>query len=62
MQLTAICSQYLKSDGMGTLVRVLLTVKSAPSSQDEHLLLNVLKSRGELKPEKTYRITIEEVS
>jgi hypothetical protein len=61
MQLTAICSQYLKSDGMGTLVRVLLTVKSAPSSQDEHILCNLLASRGALKPGRTYRVTIEEM-
>lgn len=61
MQVTAVCSQYLKSDGMGELVRVLLTVASAPQSQDEHILCNLNKSRGALKPGRMYRITIEEV-
>jgi hypothetical protein len=40
--------------------KILLTVESAPSSQDEHLLLNLLRSRGELKEGTTYCVTIEE--
>jgi hypothetical protein len=58
MQLSAICSQYLKSNGMVDLVRVLLTVTS--ENQDEHILCNLSKSRGALKPGRRYRITIEE--
>lgn len=42
------------------IARTMLTVESEPRSQDEHLLLNLLKARGELKTGKTYRITIEE--
>ena len=41
--------------------KILLTVESGPSSQDEYLLLNLLRSRGELRDGKTYRITIEDV-
>lgn len=58
MQVVAVCSQYLRYNGI---VRVLLTVSSEPKSQDEHLLCNLLETRGRLVPGKTYRVTIEEV-
>jgi len=57
MQFVAKCAASVPIDGI---VKVLLTVESEPSSQDEHMLMNLLKSRGELKEGKTYRITIEE--
>ena len=58
MQFKAKCSKPF-SDGAG-IAKALLTVSSHPNSQDEHLLCNLLKSRGELTAGKTYRITIEE--
>lgn len=61
MQVLAVCSQYLRSDKAGEIVRVLMTVISEPPSQDEHILCNLLKSRGPLKPGALYRVTIEEV-
>jgi hypothetical protein len=57
MQFLATCSAAVRHNGI---VKVLLTISSQPNSQDEHLLCNLLKSRGELKAGKTYRITIEE--
>ena len=42
-------------------VKVLLTVESAAPHDDEHVLLNILSSRGPLEQGKTYRITIEEL-
>lgn len=57
MQFKAKCAASVWHNGI---VKVLLTVESVPSSQDEHLLLNLLKSRGPLERGKTYRITIEE--
>lgn len=42
--------------------KVLLTVDSDPHSQDEHLLLNLLRSRGEIEQGKNYIITITEES
>lgn len=57
MQVFAVCSQYLRYN---KIVRVLLTVTSHPPSQDEHILCNLLASRGPLVPGKQYRITIEE--
>ncbi len=62
MQVVAVCSQYLRSDKMGNIVRVLLTVHSQPPSQDEHILCNLLAARGPLKPGAMYRVTIEELS
>jgi len=46
--------------GFNGIVKVLLTVDSGPSSQDEHLLLNLLRSRGELISGRNYIVTIEE--
>jgi hypothetical protein len=57
MRFNATCSALVAHNGI---VKVLLTVNSHPNSQDEHLLCNLLKSRGELEQGKTYRITIEE--
>lgn len=57
MQFRATCAASVWFNGI---VKVLLTVESVPSSQDEHLLLNLLKSRGPLVQGKVYRITIEE--
>lgn len=57
MQFLATCSVSVAFDAI---VKVLFTVNSHPDSQDEHLLCNLLRSRGELKAGKTYRITIEE--
>jgi hypothetical protein len=59
MKLEAVCSAVVAHNGIA---KVLLTVESAPSSQDEHLLLNLLKSRGAFKQGKSYQITIEEVN
>jgi hypothetical protein len=55
--LKARCDAVVAHNGI---MKVLLTMDSAPESQDEHLLLNLLKSRGELERDKTYKITIEE--
>jgi len=55
--LKARCDAVVAHNGI---MKALLTVDSAPESQDEHLLLNLLKSRGELKRGKTYKISIEE--
>jgi len=57
MEFTAKCSAVV---GFNGIVKLLLTVPSPPSSQDEHLLCNLLKSRGEFVAGKTYRITIVE--
>lgn len=57
MQFVAQCSAAVRHNGI---IKVLLTVTSQPNSQDEHLLCNLLRSRGELKAGKNYKITIEE--
>lgn len=57
MQILAKCAA---SVGFNGIVKVLMTVESIPPSQDEHLLLNLLKARGPLEQGKIYRITIEE--
>jgi hypothetical protein len=59
MQFKALCSAHVGGFD-GGIVKVLLTIASHPNSQDEHLLCNLLKSRGPLVAGKTYRITIEE--
>jgi hypothetical protein len=58
MQFRAECSAAI-GDGNG-IVKVLLTVASQPNSQDEHVLCNLLKSRGLFEQGKIYRVTIEE--
>jgi len=59
MRIKARCDASVVMNGI---VKVLLTVDSAPSSQDEHFLINLLRSRGELKAGKSYIITITEDS
>jgi len=58
MQFEAKAAAVVPHNGIS---KILLTVESAPNSQDEHILLNLLRSRGELKRDKTYRVTIEEI-
>jgi len=41
-------------------MKVLFTVRNHPTSHDEYVLLNILKSRGDFKAGTSYRITIEE--
>jgi hypothetical protein len=57
MLLLGECSEAKGNNGI---LKVLLTIKSHPSSIDEYVLLNVLKSRGELKAGKEYHIAIWE--
>jgi hypothetical protein len=57
MQLIGECSSSTRTNG---LLKVLFTVINQPTSHDEYVLLNLLKSRGGFKSGKTYRITIEE--
>lgn len=57
MQFKAACRAVV---GFNGIVKVLLTIESKPESQDEHLLVNILKSRGELKQDKNYLISIME--
>jgi hypothetical protein len=57
MQLTATCSAAV---GFNGIVKALLTVTPQPNSPDEHILCNLLRSRGAIVEGRTYRITIEE--
>jgi len=57
MQLIGECSEPVGNNGI---VKVLFTVANHPGSHDESVLCNLLRSRGEFKAGKTYRITIEE--
>jgi hypothetical protein len=57
MLLLGECSQ---STGNNGILKVLLTIKSSPSSHDEYVLLNILRSRGDLKEGKEYHIAIWE--
>lgn len=59
MQFKAQCSAQV-GGFEGGIVKVLLTVASLPNSQDEHLLFNLLSSRGHFEQGKVYTVTIEE--
>jgi hypothetical protein len=59
MQFKATCTAQA-SGFEGGMIKALLSVTSFPNSPTEHLLVNLLKSRGTLELGKTYRITIEE--
>lgn len=59
MRVKARCDASVIMNGIS---KVLLTVDSAPHSQDEHFLLNILRSRGEIVSGKSYIITITEES
>lgn len=58
MRLKAICSANVINNGIS---KILLTIVSQPNSQDEHVLLNLLKSRGGFdegdEVEVTFRVT-----
>ena len=41
------------------IVKVLLTVESEPSSQDEHLLCNLLRSRVDFEQGDTVEVTLK---
>jgi hypothetical protein len=56
MQFIARCATAVRHNGI---VKVLLTVESDPNSQDEHILCNLLRSRGELEAGEIYDITIQ---
>jgi hypothetical protein len=49
------CSAVVAHNGI---VKVLLTVESAPQSQDEHLLLNLLKSRVDFDRDDIVEVTL----
>jgi hypothetical protein len=55
MKLKAKCAAVVPFNGI---VKVLLTTESAPSSQDEHLLCNLLKDRMEWEPDRIYAVEI----
>ena len=57
MILTAKCTACVARNGI---VMVLFAIEPNPDQTTEHLLGNLLKSRGELREGATYRITIEE--
>jgi hypothetical protein len=57
MQFKAVCQAAVP---IGGLVKILLSVDTKPNAPTEHLLCNLLKSRGDLVAGKTYCITIEE--
>ena len=58
MPFHAKCTSVIPHNGI---VEVLLTIESAPSSQDEHLLCNLLKSRVDFKQGDTVEITIRKI-
>jgi hypothetical protein len=49
------CSAVVSHNGIA---KVLLTVESAPNSQDEHLLCNLLKSRIDFDQDDIVEVTI----
>jgi hypothetical protein len=53
------CSALVPHNGV---VKVLFTVESIPSSQDEHLLCNLLKSRVNFKQGDIVEITIRKIT
>jgi hypothetical protein len=55
MKLKAKCAAVIPFNGI---VKVLLTTESIPSSQDEHLLCNLLKDRMEWEPDRIYAVEI----
>jgi hypothetical protein len=52
------CSAIVAHNGI---VKILLTVESAPSSQDEHLLCNLLKSRIDFDQGDSVEITLRKL-
>jgi hypothetical protein len=58
MPFAAKCSAIVAHNGI---VKVLLTVESAPNSQDEHLLCNLLKSRVNFEQDDTVEITFRKL-
>jgi hypothetical protein len=59
MSFDAKCSSLIRNNGI---VKLMLTVESAPSSQDEYLLCNLLRSRVDFEPGDTVEITIRKVT
>jgi hypothetical protein len=53
------CKSLTRNNGI---VRVHLTVESTPSSQDEELLCNLLRSRVDFEQGDTVEITIRKVT
>jgi hypothetical protein len=53
------CTSSIDKNGI---VKVLLTVESVPSSQDEHMLCNLLRSRVDFKQGDTVEVTIRKVT
>jgi hypothetical protein len=53
------CSAIVPNNGI---VKLLLTVTSEPNSQDEHLLLNLLKSRVEFEQDDIVEVTLRRVN
>jgi hypothetical protein len=59
MRLEAKCSAVVMNNGI---VKLLLTVESAPSSQDEHLLCNLLRSRVEFEQGDIVEVTLRKIA
>jgi hypothetical protein len=58
-RLKAKCSAIVPNNGI---VRFLLTIDSAPPSQDEHIFFNLLKSRVDFEQGDTIEVTIRKVT
>ena len=58
MRLVGECSSSVRNNGV---VKMLITMRSYPSSQDEYVLCNLLLSRGEFEQGDMVEITIKKV-